>query len=82
MNTIHKIALGLLLILVSISIVACSNTYLGRYIRWNFPDVYDLTKFPFVHIKRGGEVRHFVESIQPMLADMNVKHENVTVQFN
>lgn len=24
-----------------------SNTYSGRYIRWNLPDVYDLKKFPY-----------------------------------
>lgn len=30
-----------------------SNTYFGRYVRWNLPDVYDLNKFPSEKVENG-----------------------------
>jgi CubicO group peptidase (beta-lactamase class C family) len=59
--------------------VASSNTYLGRYIRWNFPDVYDLSKFPFIPIHQPGKPQQLVESFEPVLTAMNVKHEGEAV---
>jgi CubicO group peptidase (beta-lactamase class C family) len=81
MSKKKKIIAGLLMITAVIAVTGCSNTYIGRYIRWNLPDVYDLTKFPFVPILHKGEPRQFVQSLQPSLTDMNVKHEGATVQL-
>ncbi|MFM9837302.1 MAG: serine hydrolase domain-containing protein [Cyclobacteriaceae bacterium] len=79
MSTKKKIAAGLLVTVAIVTTIACSNTYLGRYVRWNLPDVYDLTKFPSVPIGHSGEPRQFVESLNPTLTDMIVKHEGVIV---
>ncbi len=79
MSKKKKIIAGLLMTVVVVTVIACSNTYLGRYIRWNLPDVYDLAKFPSVPIRHEGEPRQFVESLNPTLTDMIVKHEGVTV---
>lgn len=79
MSMKKKIVAGLLMMVAVVTVIACSNTYLGRYIRWNFPDVYDLTKFPSVPIQQSGETRLFVKSLQPSLTDMNVKLEGATV---
>lgn len=70
-------ALGLALILT-----ACSNTYLGRYIRWNFPDVYDLTKFPSVPVQQGASKRTFVYSIQNNIGTIRVNEEGDSVDLN
>lgn len=59
--------------------VASSNTYLGRYIRWNFPDVYDLSKFPSVPIHHQGQPQRWIESFKGELTAMKVKHEGDSV---
>lgn len=74
-----KIIAGLLMTATAAIVIACSNTYVGRYIRWNLPDVYDLTKFPSVAIRHEGESRQFVEAHDRTLTDMNVTHEGVVV---
>lgn len=40
-------------IICTIIIIIFSDTYAGRYIRWNFPDVYDLKKFPNEIVENG-----------------------------
>ncbi len=37
-------------LIISIGIVIFTDSYFGRLIRWNYPDVYDYEKFPSVHI--------------------------------
>lgn len=38
--------------IIAIFVVAVfSDTYFGRYVRWNMPDVYDLNKFPSVKVE-------------------------------
>jgi len=81
MSMKKKIIAGLLVTVAIVTVIACSNTYLGRYIRWNFPDVYDLEKFPSVVIQQSEESRLFVKSLQPLLTDMNVQHEGATVSL-
>jgi CubicO group peptidase (beta-lactamase class C family) len=76
-----KIIASLLMTTAIVTFIACSNTYMGRYIRWNLPDVYDLTKFPSVPIRHEGKSLQFIESLQLKLTDMNVKHEGATVQL-
>lgn len=41
------------LIIGTIILIILSDTYTGRYIRWNLPDVYDLNKFPFEKVENG-----------------------------
>jgi CubicO group peptidase (beta-lactamase class C family) len=77
-----KVVAGFLVTVFMLTIIACSNTYLGRYVRWNFPDVYDLTKFPSIPIQHGGDLHQFVESLNPSLTEMMVKHEGTTVRLN
>ena len=43
----HKRIVFLSIIGAAIIIIIFSDTYIGRYIRWNLPDVYDLNKFPY-----------------------------------
>jgi CubicO group peptidase (beta-lactamase class C family) len=81
MDKKKKIIAGLLMTTAIITVIACSNSYLGRYIRWNFPDVYDLNKFPSIPIYHGKKPRQFVESLNLNLTDMMLKHEGATVQL-
>jgi len=37
-------------LIVTIGLVILTDNYVGRLIRWNYPDVYDYEKFPFVDI--------------------------------
>ncbi|MFN8888389.1 MAG: hypothetical protein ACK5WF_13090, partial [Cyclobacteriaceae bacterium] len=74
-----KIVVGLLVTATVATVIVFSNTYIGRYIRWNMPDVYDLTKFPSVAIRHLGESRQFVKGYDHTITEMNVMHEGVKV---
>ncbi|MCE2994733.1 MAG: serine hydrolase, partial [Flammeovirgaceae bacterium] len=79
MRVSFKIVVGLLVTATVATVIAFSNTYIGRYIRWNMPDVYDLTKFPSVAIRHLGESRQFVKGYDHTITEMNVMHEGVKV---
>ena len=36
----------ILTLIIGVGVIIFSDSYFGRYIRWNLPDVYDLDKFP------------------------------------
>ncbi len=72
---------GLLIVAALFAAIACSNTYLGRYVRWNLPDVYDLTKFPSVPIHHTAEPRQFDQTPRPGLTDLIVNHENAAASL-
>jgi CubicO group peptidase (beta-lactamase class C family) len=82
MNKIKR-PLLLLFALLSLALIiaACSNTYIGRYVRWNFPDVYDLNKFPFLRVERGGNVNVFPSMIRTNIDSIQVFNEGVQVNL-
>jgi len=50
------------IILLSLSFSSCSTTYLGRYISWNQPDIYDYQNFPARSVKTGPATYEFSTS--------------------
>lgn len=46
---IRQIIISILIIIIGL--IVFTDNYYGRLIRWNYPDVYDYKKFPFVEIE-------------------------------
>ena len=55
------------IIFVLVCYVIFSDTYYGRLIRWNIPDVYDYQKFPFTGINNSDTVYKYPEKLKPEL---------------
>jgi hypothetical protein len=53
------------LLIISILVLIISFTYIGRYIFWNFADINDYKKFPFITVHRGGEIFRFQQYNKP-----------------
>ncbi|MEJ2055444.1 MAG: serine hydrolase, partial [Calditrichaceae bacterium] len=68
-------------ILLIIIYIIFSDTYYGRLIRWNFPDVYDYQKFPSVEIHKADSIFTYPQKFKPeIIANLNFENKNGTIK--
>lgn len=46
--------ISLIITIITIGLIVFTDNYYGRLIRWNYPDVYDYEKFPYINIDNTG----------------------------
>ncbi len=63
------------IILVIICYYIFSDTYYGRLVRWNVPDIYDYNKFPFVEINNAKKTFKYPKKLKSELIS-NIEFRN------